>query len=65
MRDNAGLNLDAFRQWCKERLAPYKVPQNALAVPQLPKNAMGKVSKLALKDHLLAAGVKPSMRRRR
>jgi malonyl-CoA/methylmalonyl-CoA synthetase len=49
MREGAGLNPDALRAWGKERLAPYKVPQNALEFQELPRNAMGKVSKPDLK----------------
>ena len=38
----------ALRAWGKERLAPYKVPHNFLAVGDLPRNAMGKVRKDAV-----------------
>jgi malonyl-CoA/methylmalonyl-CoA synthetase len=36
---------EALRSWCKERLAPYKVPKDWHLVPELPRNAMGKVTK--------------------
>jgi malonyl-CoA/methylmalonyl-CoA synthetase len=49
MREGASLNPDALRAWGKERLAPYKVPKDALELQELPRNAMGKVSKPALK----------------
>ncbi len=48
-RNNAQLNTDSLRKWGKERLAPYKVPSDALFLQQLPRNAMGKVSKPDLK----------------
>lgn len=35
----------SLRTWAKERLAPYKVPSVVLALAQLPRNAMGKVTK--------------------
>lgn len=35
----------ALRKWCRERLAPYKVPSQFLAVKELPRNQMGKVVK--------------------
>lgn len=35
----------ALREWCRERLAPYKVPSRFLAVKELPRNQMGKVVK--------------------
>jgi malonyl-CoA/methylmalonyl-CoA synthetase len=38
--DAAGL-----RRWARERLAPYKVPRELRIVPDLPRNAMGKVTK--------------------
>ena len=36
---------DLLRIWLKERLAPYKVPKEILFVTELPRNAMGKVTK--------------------
>ena len=50
LREGATLDVDSLRQWGKERLAPYKVPADAVALEELPRNAMGKVSKPALKD---------------
>jgi malonyl-CoA/methylmalonyl-CoA synthetase len=40
---------DALRAFAKERLAPYKVPKDFLVVPELPRNALGKVTKPAVK----------------
>ena len=45
----ASLDIGSLREWAKERLATYKIPKDALLVEDLPKNAMGKVSKPALK----------------
>ena len=42
-----------LRAWGKERLAPYKVPHLFRAVPDLPRNAMGKVRKGAVRRMLL------------
>ncbi|MEH2160265.1 MAG: acyl-CoA synthetase [Nostoc sp.] len=39
------LTLESFRSWAKERLAVYKVPTKILIVEELPRNAMGKVTK--------------------
>lgn len=39
------LTLDALRQWGKEQLAVYKVPTRMLLLTELPRNAMGKVTK--------------------
>jgi malonyl-CoA/methylmalonyl-CoA synthetase len=45
LRPGASLELEALKEWARERLAPYKVPRSLRAVPALPKNAMGKVVK--------------------
>ncbi|KYC37856.1 long-chain fatty acid--CoA ligase [Scytonema hofmannii PCC 7110] len=42
------LTLETFRSWAKERLAVYKVPTRILSVEELPRNAMGKVTKPAV-----------------
>ena len=39
------LDLGSLRRWCKEHLAPYKVPTRILVLDRLPRNAMGKVTK--------------------
>lgn len=39
-----------LRAWMKERLAPYKVPSLFMTLPELPRNAMGKVTKPALQE---------------
>lgn len=48
LRDGAQLTLEELRGWAKERLAVYKVPSRLLSVEQLPRNAMGKVTKKAV-----------------
>jgi malonyl-CoA/methylmalonyl-CoA synthetase len=40
----------ALRTFAKARLAPYKVPKDILLVDDLPRNAMGKVVKPAVRD---------------
>jgi malonyl-CoA/methylmalonyl-CoA synthetase len=44
-----GLDLESVRGWVKERLAPYKVPKEFRVVTDLPRNAMGKVTKSEVK----------------
>jgi len=39
------LTLSALRSWAKERLAVYKIPAEILILEELPRNAMGKVTK--------------------
>lgn len=45
LRPGASLDTRGLRAWGKERLATYKVPQEAVILKELPRNAMGKVSK--------------------
>jgi malonyl-CoA/methylmalonyl-CoA synthetase len=45
LRAGASLSLDDLQQWAKSYLAPYKIPRALRQVPQLPRNAMGKVVK--------------------
>jgi len=42
------LTLEALRAWGKTRMAPYKVPSRWLVLPELPRNALGKVTKPAI-----------------
>ena len=39
------IDLQILRQWCGERLAPYKIPGRVITVSELPRNRMGKVIK--------------------
>ncbi len=45
-----------FRAWGKERLAPAKVPFNYLCLDELPRNPMGKVTKVAVKERFESQG---------
>ena len=44
------LDLELLRDWCRERLSVYKIPQRLAMVSALPRNAMGKVTKPVLRD---------------
>lgn len=46
---NGTLDLTALRDWCKGRLSVYKIPQRLKVVTELPRNAMGKVTKPAVR----------------
>jgi malonyl-CoA/methylmalonyl-CoA synthetase len=52
-KEHAPLELSGLRDWCKGRLSVYKVPQRLLVVTELPRNAMGKVTKPAVKSLFL------------
>ncbi|MGO1383498.1 MAG: long-chain-fatty-acid--CoA ligase [Arachnia sp.] len=53
--DGAGLDENALRAWCKERLAAYKVPRSIAAVDDLPRSMLGKVLRAQVREELLAA----------
>ena len=40
-----GINLDELNNWLRARMASYKTPRRYLVVEELPRNAMGKVTK--------------------
>jgi acyl-CoA synthetase (AMP-forming)/AMP-acid ligase II len=51
---NPGLDAQALRAWCAERISDYKVPETiALGTDPLPRNANGKVLKKKLREELL------------
>ena len=41
---------EEIREWARTQLAPYKVPKQVRFVDELPRNAMGKVMKPALRE---------------
>lgn len=45
MTGDKEVSLESLREWCRERLAPYKVPSRILVIKELPRNQMGKVTK--------------------
>ncbi len=48
LKSDSDLSLESFRSWAKEYLAVYKVPTRILTLEELPRNAMGKVTKPAV-----------------
>ena len=41
---------EEFKVWCGDRLSSYKIPRRFLVVDQIPRNAMGKVTKPAVRE---------------
>jgi malonyl-CoA/methylmalonyl-CoA synthetase len=54
-REGAMVEGDALRAWARARLAPYKTPHVVVPVAALPRNAMGKVEKPAVRAMLAGA----------
>jgi acyl-CoA synthetase (AMP-forming)/AMP-acid ligase II len=50
----AAPTAEAIIEWCRERMANYKVPRRVEVVDALPMNASGKVQKFVLRDQVLA-----------
>lgn len=59
LKSGTNLSLETLRNWGKERLATYKVPTQILAVEELPRNAMGKVTKPSVVKlfHIKSGGI--------
>jgi long-chain acyl-CoA synthetase len=49
-QDGRGASVDELTEFCKARLAPYKLPKSFATLAALPRNANGKVLKTILRD---------------
>ena len=52
VRDGASVNTDDLMEFCRSHLAPYKLPDSLQLLPELPRNALGKLSRTALREIL-------------
>jgi len=50
LNPGAELNYEDLKAWCTDRMSSYKIPKHIKIVEALPRNAMGKVTKPALKE---------------
>ncbi len=50
LRDGEEVTLESLREWCQDRLSKYRIPSRLVVVDELPRNAMGKVTKPAVCD---------------
>ena len=48
--EGESMELTELRAWCRDRMSVYKMPHRLAVVLALPRNAMGKVTKPALRD---------------
>ncbi len=52
LSEGASLQLADLKQWCEGKMSAYKIPKKLKVLDALPRNAMGKVTKPALKELL-------------
>ena len=52
LKENTALDLAQLKQWCEGKMSAYKIPKQLKVLDALPRNAMGKVTKPALKELL-------------
>lgn len=57
LEEAAELKFAELVSWASDRLPPYELPRDMLTVPQIPRNAMGKVNKVEVRDLFLAQTV--------
>ena len=50
-KGGATLNADELTAWCRDNMAPYKVPRHVRFIDALPSTGAGKVLRRLLKDH--------------
>lgn len=50
LKAGAELSLEGLKSWCADKMSSYKTPRALHVLAQLPRNAMGKVTKPALKS---------------
>jgi malonyl-CoA/methylmalonyl-CoA synthetase len=50
LKEGASLEYADLKHWCEGRMSSYKIPKDIKLVDALPRNAMGKVTKPALKE---------------
>lgn len=49
LAEGAAIDIATLREWCRGKLSVYKIPQRLKIVESLPRNAMGKVTKPAVR----------------
>ncbi|MGV8907794.1 MAG: long-chain-fatty-acid--CoA ligase [Propionicimonas sp.] len=55
LRPGAALDETALREFCRERLAGYKVPREIVALDDLPRSMLGKVLRKQVREEFLAS----------
>lgn len=55
LRPGATLDVEGLRDYCRTRLAAYKVPRRIVAVDELPRSLIGKVLRRQVRETLIAS----------
>ncbi|SFI24615.1 MULTISPECIES: long-chain-fatty-acid--CoA ligase [Microbacterium] len=58
LRERAVLDVEALRDFCRTRLAAYKVPRRIVAMDDLPRSLIGKVLRREVRDRMLEGQAK-------
>jgi long-chain acyl-CoA synthetase len=56
LNEGATLDILGLREFCRQKLAPYKIPARIVAVDSLPRTALGKVQRRLAREQLLGSG---------
>lgn len=51
LKENARTTVDEIRQFCRGRMADFKVPKHVVFTDELPKNATGKILRKKIREH--------------
>jgi len=54
LRSGATLDVEALREYCRTRLAAYKIPKRIVQVEDLPRSLIGKVLRRQVREQLIA-----------
>lgn len=50
------VDIESLQEWCRDHLAPYQIPKVWKIIPAMPRNEIGKINKVSIKD-LFAAEI--------
>ena len=56
LREGHTIEEPALRDFCAQRLAPFKVPRKIVFLPEIPKGATGKLQRIGLAEKLGLSG---------
>ena len=47
-KPDTSIDLDTLRKWCGDKMPKYWIPRELVILPEMPRNAMGKINKKEL-----------------